>query len=146
VRARGAANGALALRASGVALPGEITVEAGTRVWIMLKSVNNQADDSFEFQGMVLLPVTQRGAPLLDRGTGVQGTGKVVQGRTSLQLAEFSIGGTRYRLKNPALGMSVQTPGAGGAVQFDAGQVLEMWMGASSAYERVAGGTASPQK
>jgi hypothetical protein len=146
LRATAGSNRAVSLGASGPPLPAAMRIEAGTRVWIMLKSVNNQADGSFEFRGMVLLPTTQAGAVLLDRGTDIQGSGKVVQGRTSLQISEFSVRGVRYRLKDVAGAMSAQVPGAGGAVQFDTGQVFEMWMGSSSAYERVTGENASPQK
>ena len=146
LRAPSGLNRALSLRASGTALPATMKIENGTRVWIMLKSVNNQVDGSFEFRGMVLLPTTQAGAVLLDRGTDIQGSGKVVQGRTSLKISEFSVRGARYRLKDVTGAMSAQVPGAGGAVQFDAGQVFEMWMGISSEYERVTGENAPPQK
>jgi len=145
-RATPGLNRALSLRASGSPLPAAIQIDAGTRVWITLKSVNSQTDGSFEFRGTLLLPVTQAGGVLLDRGTDIQGSGRTGQGRPSLQIAEFTIRGARYALKDATGGMSRQAPGAGGAVQFDAGQVLEMFMGSSSVYERVAGENPPPQK
>jgi len=144
VRAPAGPNRALALRASGRALPAEIKIDAGTRIWVMLKSIDNNGDGTFGFRGMVLLPVMQAGAVLLDRGTEVQGSGKTAQGRTTVQISGFSVGGAHYGLKNAAGGTSAQAPGAGGAVQFDAGQVLEMWMGSGSAYEKAENGP--PQK
>lgn len=69
-----------------------------------------------------------------------------MQGRTTVQISAFSVGLAHYRLKNTAGGTGAQAPGGGGAVQFDAGQVLEMWMGSVSIYERAAGENGPPQK
>jgi hypothetical protein len=58
------------------------------------------------------------------------------QGQTSLGVTEFVVQGARYTLKVGNGAMKAQTPGAGGAVQFDRSQVLEMWPASPSIYEK----------
>jgi len=130
--------------ASPAPVRGFVRINAGTRVWILLKSTSPQTNGDFRFRGMVLLPVTQAGAVLLDRETEVVGIGKVSQGRTTIQIVEFVWQGARYKLRGASTTMAVSGPGAGPAVEFNAGQVLETWLAAVSTYEREPGG-APPQ-
>jgi hypothetical protein len=106
-------------------------------VWILLQSTSPETSGGFRFNGMVLLPVTQGGAVLLDRETRVVGTGKVNQGRTTIRIAEFVWHGTRYRLRSSPVAAHTPGPGAGPAVEFNAGQVLETWLATPSIYEKV---------
>jgi hypothetical protein len=120
--------------------PAYIHINAGTRVWILLQSTSPGTNGGFTFRGMVLLPVTQGGATLLDRETQVVGTGIVNQGRTTIRIAEFVWQGIRYRLRGSPAGRS-SGPGAGPAVEFSSGQVLETWLASPSIYEKVAAAT-----
>jgi hypothetical protein len=119
-------------------LPEAVRIDAGTRVWILLKSTNQRANGGFEFRGVVLLPVTRGGAVVLDRETEVYGFGTVNQGRTSIRIVEFVWRGARYRLREAA-GTAAKDLGAGPAVEFNAGQVLETWLATVSTYEKVSG-------
>ena len=125
--------------------PSSVRINAGTRVWILLKSTSPQTNGDFRFRGIVLLPVTQAGAVLLDRETEVVGVGKVSQGRTTIRIVEFAWQGARYKLRGAAGAVTATGPGAGPTVEFNAGQVLETWLAAVSTYERVSGETAPPQ-
>jgi hypothetical protein len=125
--------------------PSAIRIEAGTRVWIRLKAINPTADGDFQFQGDVLLPVTQAGLVLLDRDTELHGLGKVSKERTSLRITELVSRGARYRLKGEGDAMNAQIPGAGGAIRFDSG-VYEMWLGSASTYEKTAGESGQPKR
>jgi len=49
---------------------------------------------------------------------------------------EFVVQGAHYMLKEGSGAMKAQTPGAGGAVQFERSQVLEMWPASSLVYEK----------
>jgi len=139
------APGRSALAPQPAASPAYVRINAGTRVWILLKSTSPQTNGDFRFRGMVLLPVTQAGAVLLDRETEVVGIGKVSQGRTTIRIVEFVWQGARYKLRGAAGAMNTPGPGAGPAVEFNAGQVLETWLAAVSTYERVPGDGVRPQ-
>jgi hypothetical protein len=123
-----------------------VRINAGTRVWILLKSTSPQTNGDFRFRGIVLLPVTQAGAVLLDRETEVVGVGKVSQGRTTIRIVEFAWQGERYKLRGATGAVTATGPGAGPTVEFNAGQVLETWLAAVSTYERVSGEAAPPQE
>ena len=69
------------------------------------------ADGTLEFQGTVPLPVTQWGATVLDRNTGVSGTVTVGQGKMTVRILQFRIGGASYRLTGSAGQAAVQPPG-----------------------------------
>jgi hypothetical protein len=124
---------------SAISFPAEVKVEAGTRVWISLKSVRQRPDGVSEFNGVVLLPVTQSGAVVFARNTEVSGTTMVRNGKRSVQILEFLSAGARYRLRSPSGEANLRLLGAGEVVEFDAGRVLETWMAAASTYEKVAG-------
>ena len=116
------------------AAPALVQIDSGTRVWISVSSVTVGAGGDFEFRGTVLLPVEQANTILLDRGTGVYGVGKKNNGRTSLRIIELTILETPYGLKDESKAMNAQAPGVGGAVEFSAGKVFEMWMAARAVY------------
>ena len=117
--------------------PDFVRVAAGTRLWIFLKSLDKRSDTTFDFRGVVLLPVTQKGKVVLDRETEVNGVGSVSQGKTSVRIQQFGSHGAHYRLTAASSGGPDRGSGAGGSLQFDAGQVLEMWVPSASTYERV---------
>ncbi len=118
-------------------LPETVRVNAGARLWIFLKSLDKKPDATFEFRGVVMLPVTQNGAVVIDRETEVSGTGRETHGKPLVQIHQFGSHGSRYRLtrSRPAPGES--GPGSSGDLPFDAGQVLEMSLASVSTYERV---------
>jgi hypothetical protein len=116
--------------------PAHFRLEAGTRLWIRLNSVNRQPDGGFTFQGSLLLPVNRANEVLLDRGTEVNGSGSLSQGRTSLFITDLVVQGTRYVLSRTTGSTHAQPPGRGEAVQFDSGQILEMWLASASNYEK----------
>jgi hypothetical protein len=95
---------------------------------------------------LVLLPVTQSGAVLLSRNTEVSGTMTVRNGKRSLQILELLTAEAHYRLRSASGKANLRLLGAGGAVQFDAGQVLEMWLASASTYEKAPGMDLQPQQ
>ena len=122
-----------------------IRLDAGTRVWITLKSIHPRADGVSEFRGLVLLPVTQSGATLLGRNTEISGTVTVSNGKRSVQIREFLSAGARYRLRGASGQANLRLLGAGEVVQFDAGRVLETWMSVVSTYEKQPGESKTPE-
>ena len=131
--------------APAIPTPAVIKLEAGTRVWISLKSIHPRAGGVSEFRGVVLLPVTQSGTTLLGRNTGVSGTMTVRNGKRSVQILEFLSAGAHYRLSGASGEASLRLLGAGEVVQFDAGRVLETWMAAVSTYEKQSGEPGPPE-
>ena len=125
--------------------PPVIRLDAGTRVWITLKSVRPRSDGVSEFRGMVLLPVTQPGATLLGRNTEVSGTMTVSNGKRSVQILEFLSAGAHYKLRGANGEANLRLLGEGEVVQFDAGRVLETWMSAVSTYEKQPGESKLPE-
>jgi hypothetical protein len=132
-------------QAPAVAAPPLIRLDAGTRVWITLKSIHPRADGVSEFRGLVLLPVTQSGATLLGRNTEVSGTMTVRNGKRSVQILEFQSAGAHYRLRGASGEANLRLLGAGEVVQFDAGRVLETWMSVVSTYEKQLGESKPPE-
>lgn len=126
-------------------LPPSLRLEPSTHLLIVLRSVHRLPDGSFQFRGTLLQPVAQTGPVPLDRGAEVIGAGTMSQGQTSLAVTEFVVQGARYTLKGGSGAMKTQTPGAGGTVQFDRSQVLEMWPASPSIYEKAADTTTQPE-
>jgi hypothetical protein len=116
--------------------PAEVRIEAGTRVWISLKSVRQRADGGSDFSGTVLLPVMQSGAALLAQNTQISGILSVKQDKTKVQIMEFASNGAHYRLKGTG-GDANTGSGTGTAVKFDAGKVLETWMVSASTFGKL---------
>jgi hypothetical protein len=114
-------------------------------VWITLKSVHPRADGASEFRGAVLLPVTQSGAVLIGRNSEVSGVMSVRNGKRSVQILEFLSTGAHYRLRGASGEANLRLLGAGQALEFDAGKVLETWMASVSTYEKVPGEPRPPE-
>lgn len=129
---------------SNVPIRNLIHLEAGTRVWISLKSVRRQSEVLSEFDGTLLLPVTQSGSVVLDRDTRVSGTISTIGGKTTIRIQEFQLSTVSYELTNAGGGMTVHTASAGAAVEFDAGKVIETWVSSPSTYSRRADAQAGP--
>lgn len=128
-----------------VPAPPLIRLDAGTRVWISLKSVQPLTDGVSNFRGVVLLPVTQSGATLLGRNTEVSGTMTVSNGKRSVQIREFLSAGAHYRLRSAGGEANLRLLGAGEVVEFDAGKVLEAWMASASTYEKLPAESRPPE-
>jgi len=119
--------------------PPSVQLDAGTRLWISLKSLAQLPSGDFEFWGTLLLPVEHAGVVLLERDTGIRGTGKRNKGRISLRVVELTIRGTHYELKNAndtANAPNAETSGRGGVVEFSADQIFEMFMSSRAAYAK----------
>ena len=132
-------------RSPAISAPPVIRLDAGTRVWITLKSVHPRADGASEFRGAVLLPVTQSGAVLIGRNSEVSGVMSVRNGKRSVQILEFLSTGAHYRLRGASGEANLRLLGAGQALEFDAGKVLETWMASASTYEKVPGEPRPPE-
>ena len=117
-------------------LPASLHLAAGARLWLALDSFSFQADGRVMFYGSLLLPLDSTGSSALDHGTEVSGFVTSAQGQSSVLLSEIVIRGTHYKLKSQAGAGNARTAGSGGAVQFDSGKVLEMWVSSDSTYER----------
>ncbi len=122
-----------------------IRLDAGTRVWIALKSVRPRADGVSEFRGVLLLPVTESGAVLLARNAEVSGTMTVRNGKKSVQILGFLSTGAHYRLRGASGEANLRLLGAGEAVEFDAGRVVETWMASESTYEKLSAEARPPK-
>ena len=117
-------------------LPASLHLAAGARLWLALESFNFQEDSRVLFHGSLLLPLNSTGSSALDHGTEVSGWVTSAHGQTSVLLSEIVIRGARYKLKSQAGAGNARTSGSAGAVQFDSGKVLEMWVSVDSIYER----------
>ena len=116
--------------------PPSLQLNPSAHLLVVLSTAERLPDGSFEFRGTLLLPVVHAGPVPLDRGAEVVGAGQTRDGQTSLAVMEFVVQGAHYMLKQGSGAMKAQTPGAGGAVQFERSQVLEMWPLTSLMYER----------
>ena len=128
-----------------VLAPPLIRLDAGTRVWISVKSVQPLTEGVSEFRGVVLLPVTQSSAVLLVRNTEVFGTVPVRNGKRSVQIREFLSAEAHYRLRSAGGETNLRLLGAGEVVEFDAGKVLETWMATESTYEKLPAESRPPE-
>ncbi len=109
-------------------------IEADTRLWIKLDTFSRQSDGSFTFQGSLLEPVIA-GSAVLNQGTRIVGSGTVSEGKTILFITQIVVGNDRYNLKDTTGEPNLESPGTGPAVEFDAGRVLEMFLGLTSVYQ-----------
>jgi hypothetical protein len=125
--------------------PRSVRLQAGTKVWILLKSSEPLAGGNFEFSGVVLLPVTEDGAVVLERDAEVHGIGNVREGRTSIRITDFVGRGVRYRLRGGSAELTHRGIAKGSGIEFNAGAVLETWLAAVSTYERVQSEISPPQ-
>ena len=109
-------------------------LEAGTRLWVKLNSLHRQPDGSLGFRGTLFEPITASGGLMLDRGTEVAGIENLSQGQTSLLVTDFIVQGLRYTLQGTSGAKNAPTLGAGRAVEFDAGQVVETFSATTLTY------------
>ncbi|MBZ5671784.1 MAG: hypothetical protein LAO04_18910 [Acidobacteriia bacterium] len=125
--------------------PPALRLEPGAHLLIVLSSIERLPNGRFQFRGILLLPVAQSGSVPLNRGAEVIGAGTMSQGQTSLAVTELVVQGASYTLKGGDGAMKAQSPGAGGAVQFDRSQALEMWPASTSIYEKAPDRTEQPE-
>ena len=116
--------------------PASLHLAAGARLWLALDSFRFQGDGRVIFYGSLLLPLNSKGSSALEHGTEVSGFITSAQGQSSVLLSEIVIRGSHYKLMSQAGAGNARTAGSGGAVQFDSGKVLEMWVSSDSIYER----------
>ncbi|HXW90536.1 MAG TPA: hypothetical protein VEK33_08310 [Terriglobales bacterium] len=112
-----------------------VRLDAGTRIWINVASVDRQPDGSFAFRGTLLQPVAQASSPLA-QGTGLTGTGSVRDGNVTLFVANLLIEGSTYAVQPTSVSPRQPAPGVGKAIEFKHGQVMEMWLSSVSIYEK----------
>ncbi len=117
--------------------PASFRIEAGARIWIKRSSITPERDGTFPIRGTLHRPIMQAGTILLDQGTYVAGLETVDQGKTSLVVVtKFVVQGMSYVLKSASGAIAAPTPGGGGIVPFDGGQVLELFYAADSEYQQ----------
>ncbi|MGA2435743.1 MAG: hypothetical protein ABSG25_10705 [Bryobacteraceae bacterium] len=136
---------ARAAHASAIPVAPAIRLDAGTRVWITVQSVHRRADGVSEFRGVLLLPVTQANAVLIDRNTEVLGTMTAKNGKKSVRILGFLSNGARYKLRSASGEANLRPLGAGEAVEFNAGKVVETWMASGSTYEKLSAEPKPPE-
>jgi len=100
----------------------------------VFKTVSHTSDTNFAFTGSLLEPIEGAGTTPVPKDAEIDGTGAIAKGKTSLNVLEIVVGGVRYRLKGAS--GAVTAAGRGSAVEFDAGQVQEMWLSAPATYEK----------
>ncbi len=125
-------------------LPASIRLEAGTRIWVRISSLVRKPDGTLKFEGTLFEPVTQKGQVVLIQGTGVSGFEKQSQGSTLLVITDLSPSGTRYTLMGAAVMKDTLSRGGGKALQFNAGQLIEMFIESAAVYEKVPDTTGQP--
>jgi hypothetical protein len=113
-------------------------IKGDTRIWIQCSSTIPQTDGTFPIQGTLQQPIMQVGTILLAQGTEVHGFATLVGGKISqVVLNQFIVNGTQYSLLNQVSGeANAPLPGAGRIVQFESGQVLELFYDTNSVYQR----------
>jgi len=134
-----------AASAAAISHPPRLWLDPAGRLLIVLSSISRKPDGSFQFHGILLLPVAQPGPVPLDRGAEVIGVGTRSQGQTSLAVTDLVVQGVRYTLKDGSGVMNAQTPGAGGGVHFDRSQILDMRPTATALYEKASDQTGQPE-
>ncbi len=83
------------------------------------------------------------GGATIEKDSEIDGAGKVAAGKTSLYIQGIVIRGVQYKLKGASgAADAAGKSGSGVGVEFDAGQVQEMWLSAASVYEKVLVGAA----
>jgi anti-sigma factor RsiW len=124
--------------------PPSVRFDAGARLWIHLNSTNPLPDGSFTFQGSLIQPAANAvNKKSLDPGTQLSGSGLDKGGRVTVLVKTLTIQGITFVLPGAASGsgasMNEQMPGSGKALQFQNGNVLEVWITVPSTYARSSG-------
>jgi len=103
-----------------------------------MKSIDRRSNGRFAFRGTLFQRTALAGGVALEPGAEITGSGTVSRGKTSLLVTELIHQRARYTLKSETGGTIARSAGSGGAVSFDAGRVLEMWLASDSTYENTA--------
>ena len=127
-------------------LPPLVFLPAGTRIWISLQSPLSQIDGQFEFEGTLLLRVTLSNALILDKGIFIAGFGVTSGTQTSLTITTFKIRGSLYRLQILPAAVGPPKLATGKVVQFQSGNVVELWLDSSTTFEPVPASAGGPQE
>jgi hypothetical protein len=70
----------------------------------------------------------------------------VRNGKKSVQILEFLSSGAHYSLRSAGGEANLRLLGAGAAVEFAAGSVVETWIASLSMYEKLPGESSRPEK
>jgi hypothetical protein len=126
--------------------PSVIHLPAGTRIWVSLESSPAHTSGHFQFTGTLLLPVTVSNVVVLEKGTPVTGAGESSGGQTLLQITEFVSQGRRYLVRTNPAPDTLSLAGSGKVVQFQSGQVAELWLESAATYDAIAVPGVQPQR
>ena len=101
-------------------------------------------DGTFTFQGSLIQPAANAAnKKSLDPGTQLSGFGLDKDGKVTVLINTFTIQGVTFVLpgavSGSATGVNEQMPGAGKTLQFQNGNVLEMWVTVPSTYGKSSG-------
>jgi hypothetical protein len=116
---------------SSVLPPAEIRLPVSTEIWITVTQVNRGPNDTFTFDGMIILPVMnpQRTATLLEKNSYLHG--EAVPGdKPQLTITSLKVKGVQYVVKGPAVSIWSQA-GVGDSVT-----PLELILNSGAAFAR----------
>jgi hypothetical protein len=120
-----------------VNLPSALQLAAGSRLFFRVNSIHRQADGSFTFSGSLLEPAALvASGKLLDKGTELNGSAAEKDGKLTAFVRNFVLQGVSYTVSGASSPGNESAPGAGKAVQFENGAVLEMWLSLASNYQK----------
>jgi hypothetical protein len=111
-----------------------IHIPAGTRIWISIESTTPAAEGLSQFQGTLLLPVTDSNVVVLEKGTSVAGLVTTNGNQTTFQITEFVVHGASYKLTAESGTAAFQGGGSGRVVEFQSGKTAEMWLNSLSTF------------
>lgn len=114
--------------------PLRVQLPAGTRIWLSLDSVMPEAEGSFQFHATLLLPVTDSGITLVEKGAQATGSGQTIAKQTVIQITKIVSRGRLLGL-NSALTGVLKGPGTGNALHFEEGKVFEVFLDSASTFE-----------
>jgi hypothetical protein len=137
---------------AGANLPALIQLEAGTRMWIWLDSVDHKTRGRFTFRGTLgKRRVPGRVVPL-EEGTQIYGSGTINQGQASLLVMGFVVPEAHYALQHPPTTIIAGKTGPGCVVPFHISHQpvivrgeLEVFFATTSVYEKSTVVTGPPQ-
>lgn len=116
--------------------PARLQIDSGVRIWVTMitSAASNHANEG-AFHGKLLTPLTKGGKTVLERDTEFLGTRSMQGGKLKVTVEQVVVHGTVYQLRKSSSNQGISAPGSGSAVKFDSGNVMEMWLGATSIYE-----------
>jgi hypothetical protein len=125
--------------------PPRVQLPAGTRIWLSLDSVAPERDGSFQFHATLLLPVTNSGNVLLEKGAQATGSGQTNQKQSVIRITDIVSRGRLFKLNSASAGV-LKGPGAGKALSFEEGKVFEVWLDSASTFEATEALSGNPQR